>query len=199
MYIDNILIYYLYFGVGMGGFMMIVLKGIGNPLLTFFTNHYTLSDYQGSFHWDGAKTKAYLTSIMENFHSDPMTDYTLGYVFLNDQRISDGCHRVTILFFLLQHLYQVAVQHHWDWSRQIAPLITNHEESFHQYLHNSASMHLQPYSSRHETFPLISDIANPPIFDLHPLIAKVIDDHLAKSDYPSFTQWILHHGILTVV
>ena len=179
--------------------MMIVLNGIGNPLLTFFTNHYTLSDYQGSFHWDGAKTKAYLTSIMENFHSDPMTDYTLGYVFLNDQRISDGCHRVTILFYLLQHLHHVATLHHWNWSRQIEPLIANHEEPYHQYLHNSPSAHLHPYSSRQGAYLLISDIANPPISDLHPLIAKVIDDQLSDSDYPSFTQWLLHHGILIVV
>lgn len=61
--------------------MMIVLKGIGNPLFTFFTNHYILSDYQESFYWDEIKTTSYLTSIMEGYRSAPMTDYTLGYVF----------------------------------------------------------------------------------------------------------------------
>lgn len=132
---------------------MIVLKGIGNPLFTFFTNHYILSDYQGAFLWDEAKTKAYLTSIMENFHSNPLTDYTLGYVFLNGQRIIDGCHLVTILFYLLQHLHQVATKSQCDWSRQIFPLITNHEEPYHQFLSGNPTMRHQQATFQYGATP----------------------------------------------
>jgi hypothetical protein len=149
--------------------------------------------------WDEIKTTSYLTSIMEGYRSAPMTDYTLGYVFVNDQQLIDGCHRVTILFYLLQHLHQVAVQHHWDWSRQIAPLITNHEEPYHQFLSGNPTMSHQqvtfPYGAT--TYTLVS--VDTPISSLQSIIAKVIDDHLADSDYPSFAQWLLHHGILTVV
>ena len=99
----------------------------------------------------------------------------------------------------LQHLHHVAIQRHWDWARQIAPLIANHEEPYHQFLRRNPSMILRHSSFQYGTTPYKLVIVDTPISGLKPIIAKVIDDQLTESDYPSFAHWLLHHGILTVV
>ena len=91
------------------------------------------------------------------------------------------------------------IKRHGDWSRQLEPLITNHEEPYHQFLSGNPTMSLQQATFQYGATPYTLVSVDTPISDLKTIIAKVIDDQLADSDYPSFAHWLLHHGILTVV
>ncbi len=163
---------------------MIVLKGISQTLSSFFSQNYVLDRYHQTFTWDENKITDYLTSIFQRFRIAPLSDYTLGYVLLIDQRIIDGNHRVTILSNLLQTLYPF-------WVRQSGQMVMHNVEHFPSLIHLTIAQ--KPSSTD------ITTINSTIPLDLQALIKHIIEQQLAEDHYTLFVEWLFTHGILIVV